>query len=83
MMKNSDVEKKRLGNSGYKSGYNRKSRKKENILSVTGRKSMRQQKGIKLIEVVPDEVKSPKLTADWETMLQHMEKKDRFLPRAL
>ena len=31
-------------------------------------------KGISLIEVVPDEVKSPKLTADWENVLQQIEK---------
>lgn len=39
-----------------------------------GKKINATAKGIKLIEVVPDEVKSPKLTAVWETMLQHMEK---------
>lgn len=31
-------------------------------------------KGVSLIEVVPDEVKSPKLTADWENVLQQIEK---------
>lgn len=31
-------------------------------------------KGVNLIEVVPDEVKSPKLTADWENVLQQIEK---------
>lgn len=31
-------------------------------------------KGINLIKVVPDEVKSPKMTADWETALQNIEK---------
>ncbi|MCM1060617.1 MAG: DNA topoisomerase 3 [Eubacterium sp.] len=32
------------------------------------------EKGVNLIEVVPDEVKSPKLTADWENVLQQIEK---------
>lgn len=31
-------------------------------------------KGIKLIECVPEEVKSPKMTAEWETKLQNIEK---------
>ena len=30
-------------------------------------------KGVRLIEVVPDEVKSPKLTAEWEMQLQQIE----------
>lgn len=32
------------------------------------------QRGCDLIDVVPDEVKSPKLTAEWEMKLQHIEK---------
>ncbi|MBQ8515031.1 MAG: DNA topoisomerase 3 [Ruminococcus sp.] len=32
------------------------------------------EKGVNLIQVVPDEVKSPKLTADWEMQLQHIER---------
>ena len=31
------------------------------------------EKGVKLISVVPDEVKSPKLTAEWEMQLQQIE----------
>ncbi len=31
--------------------------------------------GKELVKVVPDEVKSPKLTAQWETKLQHIERK--------
>ncbi len=32
------------------------------------------EKGIQLIDCVPDDVKSPKMTAVWETALQHIEK---------
>lgn len=32
------------------------------------------EKGVSLIEVVPNEVKSPKLTADWEMQLQQIER---------
>lgn len=32
------------------------------------------QRGCDLIDVVPDEVKSPKLTAEWEMKLQHIQK---------
>lgn len=32
------------------------------------------EKGVNLIQVVPDEVKSPKLTADWEMQLQQIER---------
>lgn len=31
------------------------------------------EKGVQLIKVVPDEVKSPKMTAEWEQQLQHIE----------
>lgn len=41
-------------------------RKKKQILAT--------EKGISLIQVVPDEVKSPKLTAEWEMQLQQMER---------
>ena len=69
---NSDVEKKGLGTPATRAdiienlvnrGYIQRDKKK-----VTAT-----EKGVKLIEVVPDEVKSPKLTADWETELQHIE----------
>ena len=40
-------------------------------------------KGQALIAAVPDEIKSAKLTADWETQLQHIEQgkedADRFM----
>lgn len=35
---------------------------------------MATERGVTLIEVVPDEVKSPKLTADWEMQLQQIER---------
>lgn len=69
----SDVEKKGLGTPAtradiienlVKRGYIERDKKK-----ITA-----SEKGVHLIEVVPDEVKSAKLTADWETTLQHIEK---------
>lgn len=43
-------------------------------------------KGVNLVKVVPDEVKSPKMTADWETDLQSIEKgtmkSDSFMNRS-
>lgn len=70
---NPDVEKKGLGTPAtradiienlVKRGYIERDKKK-----ITA-----SEKGIHLIEVVPEEVKSAKLTADWETTLQHIEK---------
>lgn len=40
-------------------------RKKKQIIAT--------EKGIKLISIVPDEVKSPKMTAEWEQQLQRIE----------
>ena len=39
-----------------------------------GKKILPTEKGIQLIDCVPDDVKSPKMTAVWETALQHIEK---------
>lgn len=39
-----------------------------------GKKIIATEKGVNLINVVPDEVKSPKLTADWEMQLQQIER---------
>ena len=39
-----------------------------------GKKILATEKGVNLIAVVPDEVKSPKLTADWEMKLQQIER---------
>ena len=69
----SDVEKKGLGTPAtraaiieglVKRGY--LERKKKQISAT--------EKGVQLIEVVPDEVKSAKMTADWESDLQSIEK---------
>jgi DNA topoisomerase-3 len=39
-----------------------------------GKKITATEKGVNLINVVPEEVKSPKLTADWEMQLQQIER---------
>lgn len=68
-----DTEKKGLGTPAtraavieglVKNGY--AERNKKNITAT--------QRGCDLIDVVPEEVKSPKLTAEWETRLQQIEK---------
>lgn len=69
----SDVEKKGLGTPStrasiieglVKRGYLERKKKQLNAT----------EKGINLIDVVPDEVKSAKMTADWESELQNIEK---------
>ena len=69
----SDVEKKGLGTPAtrasiieglVKRGYLERKKKQLNATK----------KGINLIDVVPDEVKSAKMTADWESELQNIEK---------
>lgn len=47
---------------------------KHGYIERKGKKIFATEKGVNLIEVVPDEVKSPKLTADWEMQLQQIEK---------
>lgn len=70
---NSEVEKKGLGTSATRARIienlvqrNYISREKKNLVPTDN--------GIKLIQCVPDEVKSAKMTADWETKLQNIEK---------
>lgn len=70
---NSDVEKKGLGTPATRAGIIEVlikrdfiERNKKNIIAT--------EKGINLISVLPYEVTSPKLTADWETLLQGIEK---------
>lgn len=70
---NSDVDKKGLGTPATRAGIIENlvdrqyiAREKKNLIPT--------EKGIKLIECVPDEVKSPKMTAEWETKLQEIEK---------
>ena len=77
-----DSEKKGLGTPATRAGTieglvkNGYVERKKKQLSAT-------EKGIKLISVVPDDVKSPKLTADWEMRLQAIEhgkeSKDSFM----
>lgn len=69
----SDVEKKGLGTPATRAGIIEQlvrndyvERKKKQLIAT--------EKGIKIISVVPEKMKSTKLTADWETDLQHIEK---------
>lgn len=73
---NADVEKKGLGTPATRANI---------IETLLLRKYIKREKksliptekGINLIKVVPDEVKSPKMTAQWETILQSVEKGER------
>ncbi|MBR1421922.1 MAG: DNA topoisomerase 3 [Ruminococcus sp.] len=47
---------------------------KNQYIERKGKKIIPTDKGIELINVVPEEIKSPKLTADWEMQLQQIEK---------
>lgn len=69
----SDIEKKGLGTPATRAGIIEKLVKIEYI-QRDGKKLIPTEKGINLIKAVPDEVKSPKMTADWETVLQGIEK---------
>ena len=69
----SDVEKKGLGTPATRAGII------ENLVSRQyivrdNKKIIPTSKGIKLIDCVPDDVKSAKMTAEWETALQGIEK---------
>lgn len=46
---------------------------KRQYIKREGKKILPTEKGIQLIDCVPDDVKSPKMTAEWETVLQHIE----------
>lgn len=71
----SDVEKKGLGTPATRAGIIEELIKNGYI--VRNKKQLvPTEVGINLIEVVPREVKSPKMTADWETRLQAIEKGD-------
>lgn len=70
---NSDVEKKGLGTPATRANIIENLIKREYL--VRNKKQLNvTEKGINLINVVPDEVKSPKMTADWETRLQAIER---------
>lgn len=70
---NSDVEKKGLGTPATRADIIENLEKRAYIVR-DNKKINATEKGVQLIEVVPDEVKFPKLTADWETMFQRIEK---------
>ena len=69
----SDVDKKGLGTPATRAGIIETLVKRDFIIR-DGKKLIPTEKGINLIKTVPDEVKSPKMTADWETILQGIEK---------
>lgn len=70
---NSDIEKKGLGTPATRAAIIETLVKREYISRVK-KNILPTEKGITLISVVPDDVKSPKLTAEWETQLQNIEK---------
>lgn len=70
---NSDVEKKGLGTPATRAAIIEGLVKREYV-ERKKKQLIATEKGANLINVVPDEVKSPKMTADWETELQSIEK---------
>ncbi|MGN0678214.1 MAG: DNA topoisomerase 3 [Oscillospiraceae bacterium] len=70
---NADVEKKGLGTPATRASIIEDLVKREYV-ERKKKQLVPTEKGINLINVVPDEVKSPKMTADWETRLQAIEK---------
>lgn len=70
---NSDVEKKGLGTPATRAAIIEGLVKREYV-ERKKKQLIATDKGVNLIKVVPDEVKSPKMTADWETELQSIEK---------
>lgn len=72
-VEDSNVEKKGLGTPATRAGIIENLVKRQYI-QRDGRKILPTEKGIQLIDCVPDDVKSPKMTAVWETALQHIEK---------
>ena len=67
-----DTEKKGLGTPATRAGIIEELVRNEYI-QRKGKQITATEKGIKLISVVPEEVKSPKLTAEWEMQLQQIE----------
>lgn len=82
----SDIEKKGLGTPATRAGIIETLVKRE-FIKRDGKKLIPTEKGISLIKAVPDEVKSPKMTADLETSLQNIEKgtstADEFMSRII
>lgn len=69
----SDIEKKGLGTPATRAGII-ETLVKRGYISRDGKKLIPTDRGISLINAVPDEVKSPKMTAEWETALQSIER---------
>lgn len=69
----SDVEKKGLGTPATRADIIENLVKREYIIRDK-KKITAAEKGVNLIEVMPDEIKSPKLTAEWEMSLHDIEK---------
>ncbi len=71
-VEDSNVEKKGLGTPATRAGIIENLVKRQYI-KREGKKILPTEKGIQLIDCVPDDVKSPKMTAEWETVLHHIE----------
>lgn len=71
-VEDSNVEKKGLGTPATRAGIIENLVKRQYI-KREDKKILPTDKGIQLIDCVPDDVKSPKMTAEWETALQHIE----------
>lgn len=69
----SNIEKKGLGTPATRAGIIETLVKREYVIR-DNKKLIPTEKGVNLITAVPDEVKSPKMTAEWETVLQAIEK---------
>lgn len=67
-----DTEKKGLGTPATRAAIIENLVKNEYI-KRKGKQILATEKGVNFISVVPEEVKSPKLTAEWETKLQQIE----------
>lgn len=70
---NLDVEKKGLGTPATRAGIIEGLVKRQ-FVERSKKQIIATEKGINLISVLPEKVKSPKLTAEWETRLQSIEK---------
>lgn len=70
---NSDVEKKGLGTPATRASIIEGLVKKE-FVERKDKKIIATEKGVALISALPEKVKSPKLTVEWETRLQSIEK---------
>jgi DNA topoisomerase-3 len=70
---NADVDKKGLGTPATRANIIEVLIKR-GFIKRDGRKIIADEKGVNLINILPEEIKSAKLTADWETKLQAIEK---------